>query len=275
MPELPEVETIRRGLAPVLEGHAIVSVRLNRPDLRIPFPKSIKQNLVGARIERIERRAKYLLFHLDNGQVLIAHLGMSGKMLVMDKSGYALKKHDHVIVDFDHERRLVFNDARRFGLMTVCAEEELKQHSLIAHLGPEPLGNHFNGAYLEKELSKRNTTIKAALMDQKVVVGVGNIYACEALFLSKINPFEVAKNVIKQSSKVVEAIRNVLNSAIESGGSTFRDYVGSSGEMGYFQHEFQVYGRENAPCLGCGSTIKRKMQAGRSTFYCYDCQCVR
>ncbi|MBN67190.1 MAG: DNA-formamidopyrimidine glycosylase [Rickettsiales bacterium] len=272
MPELPEVETVRRGLAPVMEQQRIVSVQLNRPDLRIPLPEHMAETLEGSRIRTIGRRAKYLLFHLDNGQVLLAHLGMSGRMLLMPKADYSAHKHDHVLWDLENGIRFVFQDPRRFGLMTLCDEAALDAHTLLAHLGPEPLGNHFNADYLRERLASKKVAIKPALMDQQIVVGVGNIYASEALFLAGVHPSRPANKVKKELDALVEAIQKVLQSAIDSGGSTLRDYVRSSGEMGYFQHCFAVYGRQGEPCQRCGNPIEKYTQIGRSTFFCGVCQ---
>jgi len=272
MPELPEVETVRCGLEQSILGAQIERVILNRKDLRIPFPPQFAKQLTGAKIVSVDRRAKYLLIHLDHDQVVIVHLGMSGKMLVMPAAAYQAKAHDHVLWYLRDGLLVVFHDPRRFGLMTLCPAAEIEQHPLLAHLGPEPLGNRFHAAYLAEQLSRRQSAIKLAIMDQHIVVGVGNIYACEALFMSGIDPRIPAKEAANQSELLVRSIKKVLKAAIQSGGSTLRDYVRSSGDAGYFQHHFQVYGREGEGCFTCQSPIRRMVQGGRSTFFCDECQ---
>ncbi len=274
MPELPEVETVCRGLASAMTGRRIVRVTLNRPDLRIPFPPELQKTLTNATITGIERRAKYLLFMLDHGQILLAHLGMSGKMLVMQASDYTPKPHDHVLWELDNGQLFVFNDARRFGLMCLLGADEQEKHPLLAHLGPEPLSNHFSEAYLATALKGKKIELKQALMDQRLVVGVGNIYASEALFMCRLSPFIPAHKASKHAGLLISSIRSVLQAAIESGGSTLRDYVRSDGDLGYFQHHFQVYGREGKSCHICEQTVSRAVQAGRSTFFCQTCQKV-
>lgn len=272
MPELPEVETVCRGLAPAMQGHIIIRADIFRPDMRIPFPKHFSKTVKAQRIENITRRAKYLLFHLSNQQVVIGHLGMSGRMLIVDSAQYELQKHDHVRWDLDTGYSFVFCDPRRFGLMTLCDETELQNHSLLAHLAPEPLGNHFNAGYLASVLKGKKANIKSVLMNQKYVVGVGNIYACEVLYACNISPQRAAENCIDNVEELVFQIRKTLNAAIASGGSTLRDYVRSSGDAGYFQHEFRVYGRENQSCPICKNNIARHVQNARSTFFCPECQ---
>ncbi len=272
MPELPEVETVRRGLAQEITGAIILSVLLSRSDLRFPFPERFAERLKGARIDRVERRAKYLLLHLDTKQVWLVHLGMSGRFLVRAQGTYAPQKHDHVLVQLDNGKELVFNDARRFGLMTIADVADIAAHPLLRHLGPEPFMEEFSPAYLKAQLLRRSGPIKPVLMDQKLVVGVGNIYASEALFRAKIHPAAPAKDCAAKAASIIKEIRTVLEAAIISGGSTLRNYARESGESGYFQHAFRVYGRDGKPCMTCGAEISRTVQAGRATFYCPACQ---
>lgn len=272
MPELPEVETVCQGLQQTIAGKRIERVTLFRKDIRIPFPRGFASALEGQKIKQIRRRAKYILVDLANGKTVAAHLGMSGKMLVVPQKSYQKQVHDHVWWEMSGGLRMVFNDPRRFGLMTLVDTETLEQHELFQHLGPEPLSKDFTPAYLAQKLAARTGPIKTVIMDQELVVGVGNIYACEALFRSHIHPQTPAKKAAKKSEVLVRHIRDVLNEAITSGGSTLRDYVRSSGDSGYFQHNFQVYGREKKPCFACKTAIKRIVQAGRSTFFCPECQ---
>lgn len=272
MPELPEVETIVRGLRPQLVGRRLVRVIARRPDLRIPLPPQFAGRLRGRRVESLRRRAKYILAGLDDGAVLIAHLGMSGQWLARrcEDAGQP-GAHDHVEFETDDGMLLTYRDPRRFGLMTLTRENELGEHPLLASLGLEPLGNEFNGPALSAALAGRRTPVKAALLDQRVVAGIGNIYACEALYRAGISPRRMAASVPGvRAERLAAAIRSVLAEAIEAGGSSLRDYVQSSGELGYFQHFFQVYGREGEPCPGCdcGAAIRRIVQSGRSTFFC-------
>jgi formamidopyrimidine-DNA glycosylase len=282
LPELPEVETVRRGLAPVMEGRVIIAADVRRPDLRWPFPERMADRLSGRRAERLWRRSKYLLADLDSGESLLIHLGMSGRMLV---SGLMLgefhhthpapAKHDHVVLEIEGGARVTFNDARRFGVMDLVETARAEAHWLLAGLGPEPLGNEFSEAYLAGRLKGRATPIKAALLDQRVVAGLGNIYACEVLHRAGISPKRKAGRIAApRVAALVPAIRQVLVEAIEAGGSSLRDYRRTDGELGYFQHAFRVYDREGAPCPtpGCGGTIRRIVQSGRSTFYCPECQ---
>ncbi|WP_207480683.1 bifunctional DNA-formamidopyrimidine glycosylase/DNA-(apurinic or apyrimidinic site) lyase [Arenibaculum pallidiluteum] len=274
MPELPEVETVCRGLAPWIEGRTVTRVEQRRPDLRIPFPEGLVTRLTGRRVERVRRRAKYALMDLDDGTTVIWHLGMSGRMTVGRDLGPVLA-HDHLILGFDDGAELRFNDARRFGLVTLAEPGEADRHPLLAGLGPEPLGNGFNGAVLAERLRGKLCPIKAALLDQQVVAGVGNIYACEALFRARLSPTRLAATVVgKRAEDLAAAVRAVLAEAIEAGGSSLRDYVQASGELGYFQHRFAVYDREGAACPGCTCDIartggiRRIIQSNRSTFYC-------
>ena len=282
MPELPEVETVRRGLLPVMEGQLITNAAVNRPDLRWPFPVAMADRLTGKRVITLRRRSKYILADLNSGETLIIHLGMSGRMLV---SGAMLgdfhhehpapAKHDHVVLDMAGGARVTFNDARRFGSMDLIATDRAETHLLLKNLGPEPLGNAFSGPYLVERLKSRNTPIKSALLDQGVVAGLGNIYVCEVLFRAGISPLRKAGQIsAARVAGLVPIIREVLVEAIEAGGSSLRDYRQADGELGYFQHAFKVYGREGAPCFtpGCSSVVARIVQSGRSSFYCPTCQ---
>jgi formamidopyrimidine-DNA glycosylase len=271
MPELPEVETIARGLAARLVGRRVTRARLNRADLRTPLPPGLAAQLEGRRIERIGRRAKYLLFHLEGGGVMLAHLGMSGRLVIGGENAVS-GPHDHVVIGFDDGAVLRFNDARRFGLLDyVGAESELEEHPRLKHLGPEPLGNGFSGPVLAGLLAGKATPIKAALLDQTVVAGLGNIYVSESLYWAGLSPRRLARTVQgDRAQKLADAIRSVLEKAIAAGGSSLRDYVQASGELGYFQHHWAVYGKEGEPCpdCDCGRSIRRIVQSGRSTFYC-------
>jgi formamidopyrimidine-DNA glycosylase len=281
MPELPEVETVRRGLEPAMKGQIFAGVDVRRPDLRWPFPKQMAARLTGKKVLGLRRRSKYLLVDLDSGETLIIHLGMSGRMLIHwpdAPDGHSEpEKHDHVVFDMEGGARVVFNDTRRFGLMDLCKTEALDQHKLLAHIGPEPLGNGFDDRYLVKVLMSRKTAIKTALLDQKVVAGLGNIYVCEALWRANISPFQRACEIsARKIGDLVPVIREILIEAIEKGGSSLKDYRQTDGDLGYFQHEFAVYGREGEPCRArdCKGKISRTAQGGRSTFYCHICQNV-
>ncbi|MFQ1700459.1 bifunctional DNA-formamidopyrimidine glycosylase/DNA-(apurinic or apyrimidinic site) lyase [Loktanella agnita] len=282
MPELPEVETVKAGLAPVTEGQIIARADVNRPDLRWPFPPDMAARLQGRRIDRLRRRSKYILADLDSGETLLIHLGMSGRMLI---SGHTVgefhhphptpAKHDHVVLHMANSARITFNDARRFGAMDLMATAEQEDHWLLRDLGPEPLGNTFNEAYLIDRLQGRNTPIKTALLDQRIVAGLGNIYVCEVLFRAGIDPRRKAGQIsAKRVAMLVPLIRDVLSEAIEAGGSSLRDYRQADGELGYFQHVFKAYDKADAPCVtpGCEKTIQRIVQSGRSTFFCPQCQ---
>ncbi len=273
MPELPEVETIRRGLNLSIKDKEISHAETMRPNLRIPFPIDFCERLEGQKITKISRRSKYLLITLDSQDVWIIHLGMSGKVTVLEQAPEQLAKHDHVMVEFTDGSVLLYNDARRFGLMDLCKKNELNDHTLFKQLGPEPLTDNFNIDYFRPTLLKKHTPIKNTIMDSHVVVGVGNIYACESLFRSKISPTRNASSLNKKETDLlIKNIKDILTEAIASGGSTLRDYVQSSGEMGYFQHRFSVYGREGEDCITCRCTIQRIKQQGRSTFFCTTCQ---
>ena len=282
MPELPEVETVRRGLAPVMEGAVIVRADVNRPDLRWPFPDRMSERLTGQRVERLRRRSKYILADLASGETLLIHLGMSGRMTVSgDPLGRfvrdhpAVEKHDHVVFHMENGARITFNDPRRFGAMDLMPTEGAAHHKLLAALGPEPLSNDFHEAVLLEAFKGRNTPIKSALLDQRIVAGLGNIYVCEALFRGGIHPARKAGRIAgKRIAPLVPIIRQVLDEAIAAGGSSLKDFRQADGELGYFQHAFDVYGREGEPCrtAGCEGRIARIVQSGRSSFYCPVCQ---
>lgn len=277
MPELPEVETVCRGLEKALLGTRIVKVDVHRPDLRIPFPKNLAQRLAGKRIRRFSRRAKYILVDLESDETLLFHLGMSGRMVLenIGENKRPRDPHDHLVFYFDNEILVRFNDPRRFGLCTLIETKALADHKLIRHLGIEPFDPGFTPAFLAKKLSHKKTSIKTALLDQRVVVGVGNIYACEALFKAGIHPARRADQCKStEITKLVLAIRRVLKAAIKAGGSSLRDYVRADGELGYFQNHFSVYDCEGKACSQCCCPIKktggvrRMAQGGRSSFYC-------
>jgi formamidopyrimidine-DNA glycosylase len=272
MPELPEVETVVRGLTRALTGKRLDRLELARADLRSAIPPGLAAHVAGKRLERVSRRAKYILMHFDGGGVVIAHLGMSGR-LVIAPPGKAppREKHDHAVFYFADGTELRFNDARRFGLLDYAEEAALAEHPRFRHLGPEPLGNEFNGPSLAASLDGKKTSIKAALLDQRVVAGIGNIYACEALYGAGLSPRRLAKTVQgERAERLASAIHDVLTRAIAAGGSSLRDYVQTSGELGYFQHHWKVYGKEGEPCPGCDckAGIRRLVQSARSTFYC-------
>jgi formamidopyrimidine-DNA glycosylase len=271
MPELPEVETVCRGLAAVLEARVLQRLDLRRQGLRFPFPDGLAALVEGRRITAVRRRAKYILIHLEDGGVLIGHLGMSGRMVIGPAAGLVLETHDHVVFHTDDDMVVRFNDARRFGFLDYARVEELDRHKLLETLGPEPLGNAFSGPVLAEKLAGKLSPIKAALLDQKIVAGLGNIYVSEALFFARLSPLRLAGTVTgAQAEKLVAAIKDVLTRAIAAGGSSLRDYVQTSGELGYFQHQWAVYGKEGAPCPGCtcNAGILRVVQSNRSTFYC-------
>ncbi|NJM82040.1 MAG: bifunctional DNA-formamidopyrimidine glycosylase/DNA-(apurinic or apyrimidinic site) lyase [Tabrizicola sp.] len=282
MPELPEVETVRRGLVPVMEGQLIARAEVNRPDLRWPLPDRMAERLTGQQVLGLRRRSKYILADLASGESLLIHLGMSGRMLIsggiigtFHHDHPAPQKHDHVVLHMSGGARVTFNDARRFGAMDLLPTDRAETHPLLAGLGPEPLGNAFDERYLADRLKGRKTPIKAALLDQRVVAGLGNIYVAEALHRARISPLRLAGKLRKTDvAALVPIIRDVLAEAIEAGGSSLRDYRQADGELGYFQHSFQVYGRENGPCTapGCTGTIRRTVQSGRSSFWCPNCQ---
>jgi formamidopyrimidine-DNA glycosylase len=290
MPELPEVETVRTGLGPILEGHTFTRVETRRGDLRIPFPNDFVARLTGRKVTRLWRRAKYLMAELDSGETFVIHLGMSGRIAVYaDGSQRKLGdfvypalpadagqgKHDHVIMQTDAPARIVFTDHRRFGLMTLIDTLRLDEHRLFDGLGVEPLSSDFDAGYLAAALKGKKTPIKSALLDQRVIAGLGNIYVCEALYRARISPKRLAKSLSPaRIAPLVREIKAVLKEAIVAGGSSLRDHRRTDGEMGYFQKTFFVYDRAGEPCRTrrCKGTIKRLVQAGRSTFYCPTCQ---
>jgi formamidopyrimidine-DNA glycosylase len=279
MPELPEVETVRRGLEPALAGRTLVKVEVRRKDLRFPFPDRFADRLTGRRITALTRRAKYLLADLNDGNVLIAHLGMSGSFRVEGNTPGSfhhersrLSAHDHVVLTTDRDVRVTYNDPRRFGFMLLVPRAELSEHPLLRTLGIEPLGNELSGSYLGSVLTKRATSLKAALLDQKIVAGLGNIYVCEALHRAGIHPNRAGGSIsLSRLERLVPAIHDVLEEAIAAGGSTLRDFAAPDGELGYFPKSFAVYDRESDACA-CGGTVRRIVQGGRSTFYCPRCQ---
>ncbi len=297
MPELPEVETVRRGLEPVLAGHRIVAVEQRRPDLRFPFPERFAERLEGQRLATLGRRAKYLVAGFETGDVLIMHLGMSGRFTIrppednvraealspgafVHETG-ADPRHDHVVFRTEEGATVTYNDPRRFGFMVMTDDAAFEEHPLIRSLGPEPLGNAFDAAHLARRAAGRSVDLKAFLMDQKTVAGLGNIYVCEALHRAGISPKRLARGLTRggdrpgeRAERLVGAIRSVLQEAIAAGGSSLRDYRQADGALGYFQHAFAVYGREGEPCASaqCQGTVRRIVQAGRSTFYCPACQ---
>ncbi len=282
MPELPEVETVRRGLMPVMEGQVIARAEVNRPDLRWPFPDHMADRLTGQHVLRLRRRSKYILADLGSEETLLIHLGMSGRMTVSgDPLGRFVRdhpqaqKHDHVVLHMENGARVTFNDARRFGAMDLISTLGAEQHKLLAELGPEPLGNAFDEDYLIRAFKGRRTPVKAALLDQRIVAGLGNIYVCEALFRAGISPRRLSGNIrADRVAALVPIVRQVLQDAIDAGGSSLRDFRQADGELGYFQHSFDVYGREGEPCRtkGCRASVRRIVQSGRSSFYCAQCQ---
>ena len=292
MPELPEVETVRRGLQPAMEGSKILKAEARRKDLRFPFQKDFIKRLEGQTVTGLGRRAKYLMADLTSGDVLVMHLGMSGSFRVVE-GGTATtpgqfhyprnedRAHDHVVFHMSSGSAVIFNDPRRFGYMKIIARKALEDEPLLKGLGPEPLGNEFDAAMLAHSCAGKKTSLKAALLDQRVVAGLGNIYVCEALFRSHLSPKRSASTLAdkkeqptEHAKRLVTSIHAVLNQAIKAGGSSLRDHRQTSGELGYFQHSFQVYDREGEKCqsAGCGGIVKRFTQNGRSTFWCPKCQ---
>jgi formamidopyrimidine-DNA glycosylase len=269
MPELPEVETVRRGLALRMSGRRIVRAELRRPDLRRPFPPMLAERLDGAQIGGLARRGKYILIELDETGLLLLHLGMSGR-ITAGGPDIAPELHDHVVLTLDDGTVVRFNDPRRFGTLDYLERGAEAAHPLLAGLGPEPLEPGFDGAYLGRALAGKMTPIKSALLDQRIVAGLGNIYVCEALYRAGVSPRRLAATVSGAAARLAGAIREVLGEAIEAGGSSLRDYVQANGELGYFQHRWAVYGREGEPCPGCtcAEGVRRITQAGRSTFFC-------
>ncbi|ODT19029.1 MAG: DNA-formamidopyrimidine glycosylase [Hyphomicrobium sp. SCN 65-11] len=289
MPELPEVETIRRGLEPVLVGQRIARVEQRRADLRFPFPENFGKRLTGRTVVTLQRRAKYLLAHLDDGTVLIIHLGMSGRISITGQGQLGefthnqgnRNIHDHVVLRLGSGTEIVYNDPRRFGLMDLASATTLDTHPLLAGIGIEPLGPGLTPAYLARHAAGRRSDLKSFLLDQRIIAGLGNIYVCEALFRTHLKPSRAAACLATPTGKpnartsaLIPHIKAVLADAIEAGGSTLRDYAQADGSLGYFQHSFQVYGREGEPCLtpACRGMVRRTVQGGRSTFFCPVCQ---
>lgn len=280
MPELPEVETVRRGLAPVMEGRKIARVEMRRPNLRFPFPDNFEARLTGAKITRLGRQAKFLTAALSTGETLIMHLGMSGRFTIDDgPAGHFAHdtggnpKHDHVVFHMQGKATVTYNDPRRFGFMELWPSERFEDYPRLKKLGPEPLSNGFNAAYLSQALAGKQTPIKTALLDQEIIAGLGNIYVCEALYRSGISPKRKAASLPGiRAERLAPAINAVIAAAIEAGGSSISDFANTDGSLGYFQHSFDVYGREGEPCKICSTEIKRLTQAGRSSFYCSGCQ---
>ncbi|MGQ3673348.1 bifunctional DNA-formamidopyrimidine glycosylase/DNA-(apurinic or apyrimidinic site) lyase [Xanthobacter sp. TB0136] len=297
MPELPEVETVRRGLMPALQGAVIESAEARRPDLRWPLPENFSERLAGRRIEALGRRAKYLLADLSDGEVMIIHLGMSGSIRVEGAPGSAAQSvlrpgvfhhprgeslpHDHVVFHLSNGATVTFNDPRRFGAILLVPYDRLDSMPMLQNLGPEPLGNSFHAEYLARACANRTTPLKTALLDQKLVAGLGNIYVCEALHRAGLSPRRAAGTLATKTGEptrraelLVTSIRDVLRDAILAGGSSLRDHRQVNGQLGYFQHAFRVYDRANAPCPtpGCKGTVQRIVQGGRSTFFCSSCQ---
>ncbi len=288
MPELPEVETVRRGLAPVMEGATILGADIRRPDLRFPFPERFGERLVGRRVEALGRRAKYLTADLDRGDVLVMHLGMSGSFRIEqnvvgefhhERSRDSV--HDHVVLRLSSGATVTYNDPRRFGFMLMIPRAELAEHALFAHLGVEPVGNALSAEHLARAFRGKAAPLKAALLDQSIIAGLGNIYVCEALYRSGLSPQRAAGTLVTRGGaptvrleRLVPVIREVIAEAIEAGGSSLRDHAQPSGELGYFQHRFRVYDREGEACAtpGCGTIVRRIVQSNRSTFYCPTCQ---
>ena len=292
MPELPEVETVRRGLQPAMEGAQISKAEVRRKDLRFPFQKDFVTRLEGQTVIGLGRRAKYLMADLSSGDVLLMHLGMSGSIRVVnDGNGHMPgqfhhprgedRAHDHVVFHMSSGAAIIFNDPRRFGYMKVIARRKIEDEPLLEGLGPEPLGNEFDADMLARACANKKTSLKAALLDQRVVAGLGNIYVCEALFRAHLSPRRLAETLAtkkgettEHARRLVEAIHAVLNQAIKAGGSSLRDHRQTSGELGYFQHSFQVYDREGEKCQtnSCSGIVRRFNQNGRSTFWCPKCQ---
>jgi len=288
MPELPEVETVKRGLEPVLQGRRIERVELRRAGLRFPFPDTFAERLAGAWVERLSRRAKYILVELNTGQSLLVHLGMTGRFTVLSPKGTsnlgefyfeagagagADGPHDHVVIYLNGGIRLVYSDPRRFGMMDLLETSAAGEHRLLSGLGVEPLGNELSAAYLVKKFKDKAAPMKAALLDQRIIAGLGNIYVCEALYRARISPLRKAGAVrLAQLEELVRHVRDILTEAILAGGSTLQDFQHTDGASGSYQQRFQVYDREGEPCLSCAKPIRRLIQSGRSSFYCASCQ---
>lgn len=294
MPELPEVETVKRGLAPVLEGALIREAQLRRSGLRFPFPPNLAAILRGRSIQSVSRRAKYLLIGLEGGQTLISHLGMSGSWRVEPALGQGggreannlqaaetpPLKHDHLALYLEQREavfRVSYNDPRRFGFLMLADNAAVEDYPMLACLGIEPLGNALSGAFLRQAFAGKKAPLKSALLNQRIIAGLGNIYVCEALWRAELSPFRpagdlAADTAAAQAENLAAAIRSVLEDALQSGGSHLRNYRQTDGSLGYFQHQFQVYGREGEACRRCGAAILRRIISGRSSFYCENCQ---
>ncbi len=269
MPELPEVETTVAGLRPVLEGRRLTLIEPRRPDLRWPFPSDLRQRMTGAKVTSLGRRAKYGLIETDRDDVMIFHLGMSGRWRIEPEE---IEKHDHLLLETDDGKRLALNDPRRFGSVDLVRKDEVALYKPFVTMGPEPLGDEFHGSYLKAVTRDRKAPIKQLLLDQRTVAGLGNIYVCEALHMSGISPGKAGGQISKPSyERLVQSIKEVLTAAIAAGGSSLRDFVQPDGELGYFAKDWLVYGREGEACH-CDATIKRRVDSGRSTFYCPKCQ---
>lgn len=296
MPELPEVETVRRGLEPALVDQRVKTVRLNRADLRFPFPPGLAEIVSGKRITGLRRRAKYLLIELESGHTLLVHLGMTGRFTVwpqqggarnlgefyyQDQAGYCGDgAHDHIVIDLDNDARIVYTDPRRFGFVDLIEPGGIDDNRFLANLGVEPLGNELHAEFLAAALAGRKSPLKAALLDQRIIAGLGNIYVCEALYRARLSPKRVSASIVRKRGPsprveaLVHSIRSILDEALAAGGSTLRDYAHTDGSSGEFQQRFDVYNREAEACRtqGCTSTIRRQVQSGRSSFYCPTCQ---
>ncbi|MEX0298550.1 MAG: bifunctional DNA-formamidopyrimidine glycosylase/DNA-(apurinic or apyrimidinic site) lyase, partial [Kordiimonas sp.] len=276
MPELPEVETVRRGLLPVLEGATIKEATARRENLRFPIPENFSNRLEGNQIRSLRRRSKYILMDFEDDLILILHLGMSGRVTIYrNNETPEIGKHDHVSLITEHGDHVVYTDPRRFGIITFTTAAEADEHALLKNIGPEPLSNNFHEGVLDTAFANKRANIKTALLDQRIVAGLGNIYVCEALWQAGIHPERTAQSVAGEPvTELVPIIRDVLGRAIEAGGSTLKDYAQVDGELGYFQHSFKVYGRENEKCLkdGCSGMVTRIVQSNRSTFFCPKCQ---
>jgi formamidopyrimidine-DNA glycosylase len=274
MPELPEVETVMRGLRARLEGRRIVKAQINRPDMRWPFPKELVERLTGATVLGFRRRAKYILMRLSGGTSVLIHLGMSGRIVLLAGIPNTMTAHEHFVLEMDDGWRVGFVDPRRFGSVDLVPTAKEDAHRLLVGMGPEPLDDAFSVAVLSAALEGKRTPIKAALLDQRIVAGLGNIYVCEAMFRARISPLRLAYTIPgARAARLVPAIKATLNEAVAAGGSSLRDYVQPDGELGYFQHAWKVYGRENRPCEECPGQptcagVKRITQSARSTFYC-------
>lgn len=275
MPELPEVETVLRGIEPHITGHDVRTIECLRPDLRFPFPERVEERLIGEKIQTLSRRGKYILVHFSNQSMMVIHLGMSGQVKVIaPNDSYELVKHDHFVMTLDNGGRLVFHDPRRFGFILLYDAHEQDDVPYLNKMGPEPLGNHFSSDYLYTALKCRKKPLKTALLDQSIVAGLGNIYVCEALYLSCLHPEKLSGTITKrQAADLASAIVEVLKKAIDSGGSSLKDYRKADGTLGYFQHQFDVYGKEGETCRKCDAPcVTRIVQSGRSTFYCKNHQ---